>query len=216
LFQNYSANNQDKVRRSFRLPPIFVGRSDDYTRATAHSSRQLADEQIFAPERDGFDARMNRDVFPDLGIVHHRYKSNSPNTTDNTELVKILAGSEKTGGMTPRIAKGIMEDILSITLPPFKEGYDPDLPFSLTMAAAVKNQADATEPGQQVTALKILGGGLEDQATGDPMIDHLLDVWKGLDTTWDEEVGDEHLDKKRPVSRKERNKKRSAAIKHEH
>ena len=33
LFQEYSKNNQDKIRRSFRLPPILVGRADDYTRA---------------------------------------------------------------------------------------------------------------------------------------------------------------------------------------
>jgi PBSX family phage portal protein len=33
MFQKYDKNNQDKVRQAFRLPPIFVGRADDYTRA---------------------------------------------------------------------------------------------------------------------------------------------------------------------------------------
>lgn len=190
LFQQYSENNQQKVRRSFRLPPIFVGRADDYTRATAQSSKQLADEQIFAPERELFDALFNRFIFPDLGIVYHKYRSNSPNTTDNTELVKILGGSEKTGGMTPRLAKIILEDILGMPLPPFKDGFDPDLPFSLTMAQAVKNQAQPNEPGQQVTALKVLGAGLEDESTGDPVIDHLVSVWKGLDDNWKRELSD--------------------------
>ncbi len=59
LFQKYSQNNQDKIRRAYRLPPIFVGRSDDYTRATADTSRRLADEQVFAPERDEFDWWVN-------------------------------------------------------------------------------------------------------------------------------------------------------------
>lgn len=154
LFQNYSKNNRDQIRRAFRLPPIFVGRSDDYTRATAESSRKLADEQIFAPERDEFDNTMNRLVMPELGAVYHKYKSNSPNTTDNTELVKILAGAEKTGGMTPAIARGILQDILSTELPEFPKEFPKDIPFSLTMAEAVKNKADASEPGQQVTALK--------------------------------------------------------------
>jgi PBSX family phage portal protein len=149
LFQNYSKGNQDKIRRVWRLPPIFLGGSDDYTRSTAETSRRLADEQIFAPERDDFDEFMNRIMFPEMGIVYHKFKSNSPNTTDNTELVKILMGSEKTGGMTPTIARLLLEDILGRELPDFKEGeFDPDKPFSLTMAEAVKKQSDPTEPNQ--------------------------------------------------------------------
>jgi PBSX family phage portal protein len=163
LFQNYSSNNQDKVRRAFRLPPIFVGRSEDYTQSTAESSRRLADEQIFAPERMIFDEMMNRLIFPEMGIVYHKYKSNTPNTTDNAQLVKILAGSEKTGGMTPAISRAIMEDILGQPVPGFPEWFPADVPFSLTMAEAVKNLApEPAEPGQSVTAIKILKSLLED------------------------------------------------------
>jgi capsid portal protein len=156
LFQQYSKNNQDKIRRAFRLPPIFVGRSDDYSRSTAESSRRLADEQVFSPERDRFDDVVNRTIFPCMGIRFHRFKSNSPNTTDNESLVKILAGAEKTGGMTPRIARAMLEQILGIDLPEFPGAFPQDVPFSLTMAEAVKNKADVAEPGQQVTALKAI------------------------------------------------------------
>lgn len=158
MFQEYSDNNQDKVRRAFRLPPIFVGRSDDYTRTTAETSRKVADEQIFAPERDEFDSTMNRRLFPAMDVVYHRFKSNSANTTDNQELVRILANAEKTGGMTPRIARIMLEDILGRELPPFPAEFEEkaDMPFSLLMAEAVKNQGDPAEPGQQVTALKSL------------------------------------------------------------
>lgn len=155
LFQNYSKSNQDKVRRVWRLPPIFVGRTDEYTRTTAEASRVLADEQIFSPERSTFDDFINRIIFPEMGIIYHKYLSNSPNTTDNQQLVKILSGSEKTGGITPRIARDILEDILSKELPAFPKDFPADTPFSLTMAEAVKNKADPTEPGQQVTALKV-------------------------------------------------------------
>lgn len=156
LFQNYSEKNHDKIRRSFRLPPIFVGQSSDYSRSTAESSRRLADEQLFSPERQEFDEIMNRFIFPEMGVIFHKFKSNTPNTTDNTQLVKILGGSEKTGGMTPRIARYMLEDILGIDLPDFAGGFPADIPFSLTMAEAVKNQAEPTEPGQQVTAIKTL------------------------------------------------------------
>ena len=120
-----------------------------------------------------------------MGIRFHKYKSNSPNTTDNDQLVKILIGAEKTGGMTPRIARAVLEDILGIDLPPFDEGFPADTPFSQTMAEAVKNQADPTEVGQQVTALKNLeimekltGGG--DVDLGGDFEERLVDVTKKL------------------------------------
>jgi PBSX family phage portal protein len=172
LFQEYSKNNQDRIRRCFRLPPIFVGRSDDYTRATAEASRRLADEQIFAPEREAFDEWVNRKLFPAMGVVYHKFKSNSPNTTDNTELVKILANAEKTGALTPRIGRAIMADILSTELPRFPKDFPADLPFSMTMAEAVKNKADPAEPGQQVTALKLIKTltGEMDEETGEVIL----------------------------------------------
>jgi PBSX family phage portal protein len=213
LFQNYSANNQDKVRRAFRIPPIFVGRSDDYTRATAESSRVLADEQIFAPEREEFDGLINRIIFPQMGIVYHKFKSNTPNTTDNAELIGILNGAEKTGALTPRIARNIMEDILGIDLPPFIADFPADIPFSQTMAEAVKNFGQPNEPGQQVTALKVMkaiyGDTTEaDEAAkiveaccqkcghktlvtgnvGDPLVDHLVSLNKRLEKKWREAV----------------------------
>jgi len=211
LFQNYSGNNRDQVRRAYRLPPIFVGRSDDYTRATAESSRVLADEQIFAPERDEVDELFNRIIFPEMEIVYHKYKSNSPNTTDNPQLVKILAGAEKTGGMTPRIARTILEDILSADLPDFPADFPADTPFSLTMAEAVKNKAEPNEPGQQVTALKRLWDvddtvsepemieaeclkcGNTEMVSGvdtsdDPVVDYLMRINKRIESKWEKEV----------------------------
>jgi len=196
LFQNYSKNNRELVRRAFRLPPIFVGSTQDYTRTTAETSRRLADEQVFAPERDEFDNWVNLRLFPAMDVLHHRFKSNSPNTTDNTELVKILAGAEKTGGMTPRIARAMLEDVLSIELPEFPPGFDADVPFSMTMAEAVKNLAQPNEPSQQFTAAKSLEM-IEKLTEGDRMllgdseddlVERLLSIQRKLEHRWRQSV----------------------------
>jgi PBSX family phage portal protein len=165
MFQKYSANNRDSIRRAFRIPPILVGRAEDYTRATADASVKLADEQIFAPARAIVDQFLNRRVFPEKGYRYHKFKSNSPDTTDNTELVNLLKDAEKTGGMSPKIARDILSDVLGRPLPPVSDAFNGDVPFSLTMAEAVKNKADPTEPGQQFTALKaieMLTGGVDE------------------------------------------------------
>lgn len=203
MFQQYSSNNRDAIRRSFRLPPIFVGKSDDYTRATAESSRRLADEQIFAPARDQFDAFINRRLFPEMGVRYHKYKSNSPNTTDNAEMVRILSDAEKTGGMTPRIARLILSDVLGLELPGFPDNFDPDVPFSLSMAEAVKNEADPAEPGQQVTAIKTLKAindlwtstpgpraGESEAAALQRITKNLLKVQQNIEQSWLKAVND--------------------------
>lgn len=154
LFQNYSEKNQDKIRRCYRLPPLLVGRADDYTRTTAETSKRVADEQVFQPNRNEFDNLFNRVIYPVMGVQFHKFKSNTPSTTDNESLINILANAEKTGGVTPRIARKILEMVLSEDLGPFPKDFDADVPFSVTMAEAVKNVGDPAEPGQQVTALK--------------------------------------------------------------
>lgn len=155
LFQHYGKNNEDRIRRAFRLPPIFVGRSDDYTRATADTSRKLADEQVFAPERDEEDHAFNK-LLRDMGMLYHTFQTNSPNITNDQDLIAVLTGAEKAGGTTPRIARLILEDILGRDLGPISSKIEADVPFSLQMADAVKNKAPANEPGAQVTALKAL------------------------------------------------------------
>lgn len=190
MFVEYSKQNKVNVRVSFRLPPLLVGRSDTYNRSTAEVSRRVADEQVFAPERDEFDGWINRILFPMMDVVYHQFKSNSPNTTDNTELVKILSSAEKTGGMTPRIARIGLEDILGVELPDFPDGFDPNIPFSLTMAEAVKNMADSTEPGQTVTALKAIQKLLGEGSGGEDVVDALMVLRKQFEDEWSKEVFD--------------------------
>jgi PBSX family phage portal protein len=88
LFDNYDKGNREKVRSSFRLPPIFVGLTSDYTRATAHESKDIAEEQVFAPERADHDFVVNRLLFPAMGIRYWKYKSLSADTND----VEVMAG----------------------------------------------------------------------------------------------------------------------------
>ena len=159
LFQEYDENNSQKIRRVFRLPPIFVGRSTDYNRGTAETSKKLAEEQIFAPEREEGDRQLNM-LLAAMGFRFWRYKSFSPNVTNDNDLVRLLSSIEKTGALTPNLAREIVGDIMNKELSLYDEethGFDPEVPFSLTMAERVKNLAG--NPGTGVLAPQ--GGQLD-------------------------------------------------------
>ena len=66
LFMEYDKACEEKVRTSFRLPPIFVGKADDYTRATAVASALVAEAQVFKPEREEFDQIITRTILAEF------------------------------------------------------------------------------------------------------------------------------------------------------
>lgn len=136
LWQDYDKNNASKIRRNFRTPPIMVGHIDDLTRANAQESERFAEKWVYNPARESMDKAINK-ILMQQGFKHWVFKSNSPNVTNDEDLVAILTGGEKTGGITPRIARMLLEDILNRELPAIKEDnpdFDPDVPFSLSIA----------------------------------------------------------------------------------
>lgn len=146
LWQSYDENNASKIRRSHRTPPIMVGKTEDLNRNNAQESERLSEKWVYNPARESMDKAINR-IFMQQGFKHWNFKSNSPNVTNDQDLVKILTGAEKTGGLTPRISRMLLEDILNRELPPVKEGdpdFDPDVPFSLSIARlSMRPQASA-------------------------------------------------------------------------
>lgn len=196
LFQEYDKNNAEKIRRSFRLPPIFVGKSDDYSRNTAESSRRLADEQIFSPEREVTDFFFNK-LLLDMGIKYWYFKSNSANVTDDEDLIKVLNSSEKSGAISPNLGREILSDILNKEIPPYDSTavtFDPDVPFSLTMAEAVKNLNGLAPNQGQIPKPKNDNTEKLAKMLMDPekYIDELVNVSEHFEKYLDDEVYGDH------------------------
>lgn len=100
MFGNYDKSCWDHVREAFRLPPIFLGRSQDYNFATALTAMMLADGQVFEPERFAFDETFNATIVAGLGITKYKMHSlpltvkNADNQLKGLELVKDMVSDE--------------------------------------------------------------------------------------------------------------------------
>ena len=141
MYKDLDKDNRAKVVQSWRIPNIFLGRDTSYTKANLVTSRQMGDEQVFGPERDDGDFFMNRLVL-DKGIESrfHEFKTRTPNVTDNRELVAMVAASEKSGAVTPRVARAILEDVFEAPLGDLPKLINPDVPYSLQFAQAQNAQ----------------------------------------------------------------------------
>lgn len=168
LFVKYMERGDDKIRRSFRLAPLMMGRSEDYTRSTADASRKVTEEQVFRPERNEDDIVWNQTILPMLGAANVVFKSNTPDVTDNYELTQLLAVAEQSGGLSPVISRMIVEDVLGKDLPPIDPSIPGNIPFSLTIlresidAQLEEAGVSSEEATEQLEKLKILMDGNED------------------------------------------------------
>ncbi|QWS69856.1 gene transfer agent portal protein [Vibrio phage vB_VpS_PG28] len=59
MFAKYTDDCHTKVKSSYRMPQLFLGRTNDYNYATAYASIVVGEAQVFKPERDEFDAVIN-------------------------------------------------------------------------------------------------------------------------------------------------------------
>lgn len=135
LFQDYDQKNSQKVRSAFRLPPIYVGRAEDYTRASAYASMLTAEQQIFLPERSAFDDWMNMRVLTTYKARYHRFKSLGPAMAEPESLAKMITAFGKEGALTPNAVIKIANQMLDLRIESVKEDWG-DYPFAILQTYA--------------------------------------------------------------------------------
>ena len=119
LFMNYMEAAFKDVRVTFRIPPIFVGRTEDFNRATAETSRFVAEEQVFQPERNLDDFIINQKIFPFMGFKFWTFKTKGAVEEDAEVIEKILRVAHDTGSITPNEARTVVARILGVEMAPF-------------------------------------------------------------------------------------------------
>lgn len=139
LFQEYDANNGTKIRSSFRMPPIFVGLSEDYTHATAKTSYEVAEGQVFGPERNRIDDVINTKILVEYQPQFWKFRSNPPKISDPEETIKALETFERLGGMTPNIVIGLANEMFDLEIPAVEHEWG-NWPFEIVKMVASKGQ----------------------------------------------------------------------------
>lgn len=124
MFTRYIEKTEETIRHSYRLAPLYVGSAESFTHATARSSRLVAEEQVFVPERQDFDERINSSiVFRELGIEKWKYKTKGPKIVGADELSKGVEAFSKVGAFTINHAIQMANEAFNISMSQFKESW---------------------------------------------------------------------------------------------
>lgn len=132
LFQEYDRECQRKIRSAFRLPPIFLGLAEDYTRASAVASMLTAEGQVFAPERIKFDLLMNRHILSTHKPSFWRFQSLGAPISDGETLTKMLDSLGAQGALTPNVVIKIANQFLDISIESITAAWG-DVPFDIIL-----------------------------------------------------------------------------------
>jgi PBSX family phage portal protein len=87
MFKDYQISTEETIRHRWRLPPMYTGSTESFTHATAKSSKEVAEEQVFIPERAEFDEVVNNTIVnPELKLTLWKYKTNGPKMVGAEEI----------------------------------------------------------------------------------------------------------------------------------
>lgn len=112
LFLEYDKNVIEAVLGAFRLPPIYVARSEEYTRATAEAAKELTEEQVFQTLRESYESRINS-MFREYDFKYVEVYLKSSNIVNMEDIKAILDPAIKANSVAPNDLRDILSKVLN-------------------------------------------------------------------------------------------------------
>lgn len=144
LFEKYEDACEVKTRSSFRLPPLFTGRSQDYTLATAKTSITVAEGQVFGPERRAFDDFMDTRILSTYAAKYWAFRTQPAKITDAEEVIDALVAFDEMGAMTPNMAIQMANEYFDLDMASIEEPWG-NWPFEIVKTLATSGRLKGME-----------------------------------------------------------------------
>lgn len=123
LFQGYIKATEEKVRTDFRLPPVYLGKAQEYTRATIEFSKIIVEEQVFEAERNKFDEKIENTVMIEIDTTYWEFKSGRPPLVTGEGLISGFDSFAEPGVLSINQAIQIANRAMSLDIEEFKDEW---------------------------------------------------------------------------------------------
>lgn len=156
LFLDYDEKTRQKIRSSFRLPPLYTGEAQEFSRATADTARKVTEEQVFQPERKTLARILNTLFLEQLQFKHVKLSVKGPDFHDPMEIAKVLGPFIQGGAVSPNDLRPLLEKVLGRRLDSFTDEYN--VPIQMLLQKNITGELLPIEKGaiQQSELLNIL------------------------------------------------------------
>jgi capsid portal protein len=177
LFSQYIKEASDKVRQSFRLPPIYIGSAEEYNRASAFASMQTAEQQVFVPERTMWDNFLREVVLRDFYLRYWVVRSAQPSYNDPQEISQLLNVLGAQGALTPNICIDLANRYLNTNIEPVTDEWG-DMPWNATLVNLNR--------GAKIVGFEYITQFITDTIAGTPAPAPTNEIAKSVHTMLDE------------------------------
>lgn len=157
LFLNYDKSCADHLREAFRLPSIFLGKSENYNFATAYTSYMVAEAQVFFPERDEFDTVINTKILPLLGAERYEFRSLPMSLADIQNQLKALELASGKNIIAGEKEVEILNEITGLSM----EYQEPPSQPPMAQGQGIQEIQEPKMPGSEPRKTKELPGQTE-------------------------------------------------------
>lgn len=162
MFSGYTEGAYKQIKSSYRLPQIFLGRSEDYNYATAYASIVITEAQVFKPERDEFDDIINSRVVSAI-TDQFEFKSKPLISVDMATQVQILSLAKNSNAISNEELIRVGNNLSNLDLNWNGEESAINLP-SLNTADVTPN-SDPVPEGDAESASNDANAGSDDEVT---------------------------------------------------
>ncbi len=153
MFDRYLQATEKTIRHRYRLPPLYVGGAETFTHATAKAAQNIAEEQVFIPEREDFDEPINLHVMRgQLEITLWRYVSKGPKTVGAEEIQKGVKTFSDVGALSINHAIDRANAALGLDMTKLKEPWA-NYPLPMVLKLLELGQLDDLEGIADVKAI---------------------------------------------------------------
>lgn len=165
MFVNYIDGGEHRIRGSFRLPPLYLGRADSYSKSTADSSKMVAEEQVFVPERELFDEVINLTLMSELGVKYHSFKSKGPRLITGEQIIAGFKEFGKLGVFTINEGIRVANRTLGLDITTYEQSWA-DYPVAIVLELVKLGMlADIDEISEASQTITGVLEGIDDPAT---------------------------------------------------
>jgi len=149
LFGNYIDSSEKRIRAKFRLPAFYLGITNEMSRATADSSKMIAEEQVFRPERDSFDEIINFTLMRELNAVHWKFKTVGPRLVEGETVIDAVGKFARAGALSTNDAINLMNRVLDLDVTTYDSEWS-EIPVA-TLIELIKKKSVTSIEGVGIT-----------------------------------------------------------------
>ncbi|MBV6342441.1 hypothetical protein [Candidatus Magnetobacterium casense] len=120
-FQGYIENHIKRLMSSKRIPPLLLGLSSDYNKATSDAAERMCERWIAKPQRNQFDDLQNKTILPAMYIRFHEFESDGPDLSDMDTVARMIDATGRMGGLSINAVRELANKHLGTRMPLYED-----------------------------------------------------------------------------------------------